>query len=126
MKLHEVLQSYIKELEKVLQADAQLIKFDVALLDVTWCSKRFEISFDTSNIQIIANSCRHVTICIFLEKGPFIWNALFVFYSSFFWSINSHALKVLFRFLSRTYHTRTENYKKILDQKRFFFNKLIV
>ena len=44
MKLHEVLQSYIKELEKVLQADAQLIKFDVALLDVTWCSKRFEIS----------------------------------------------------------------------------------
>lgn len=35
MKLHEVLQSYIKELEKVLQADAQLIKFDVALLDVT-------------------------------------------------------------------------------------------
>ena len=31
MKLHEVLQSYIKELEKVLQADAQLIKFGVAL-----------------------------------------------------------------------------------------------
>ena len=88
--------------------------------------KAFWNQFDTSNIQIIANSCRHVTICIFLEKGPFIWNALFVFYSSFFWSINSHALKVFFRFLSRTYHTRTENYKKLLDQKRFFFNKLIV